>query len=85
MTDEKETSVRAKCLRKKYMGVWKQESSLMSRGWARPQNRGQVHAQEQDKEHALLLWKGGEPQEEELGHIAVVLPPHAILISAGNE
>lgn len=34
VTDEKETSVRAKCLRKKYMGVWKQESSLMSRGWA---------------------------------------------------
>ena len=31
VTDEKETSVRAKCLRKKYMGVWRRGSSLMSR------------------------------------------------------
>ena len=31
MTDEKETSVRVKWLRKKYMGVWRRESRLMSR------------------------------------------------------
>ena len=32
VTDEKETSVKAKWLRKKYMGVWRGGSSLMSRG-----------------------------------------------------
>ena len=32
VTDEKETSVKAKWLRKKYMGVWRRGSSLMSRG-----------------------------------------------------
>ena len=31
VTDEKETSEKAKWLRKKYMGVWRRESSLMSR------------------------------------------------------
>ena len=41
-----------------------------------PQHRGQVHAQEQGKEHGLLLWPDGEPQEEKLGHAALVLPPH---------
>ena len=30
------------------------------------QHRGQVHAQEEGEEHALLLWPDGEPQEEEL-------------------
>ena len=49
------------------------------------QHRGQVHAQEQGEEHALLPWRDGEPQEEELGHTAVVLRPHAALLSAGDE
>ena len=31
VTDEKEASVKAKWLRKKYMGVWSRESSLMSK------------------------------------------------------
>ena len=31
VTEEKEMSVRATWLRKKYMGVWRQGSSLMSR------------------------------------------------------
>ena len=35
VTDEKETSVRAKWLRKKYMGVCRWESSLMSRMMSR--------------------------------------------------
>ena len=30
------------------------------------QHCGQVHAQEEGEEHALLLWPDGEPQEEEL-------------------
>ena len=50
-----------------------------------PQDCGQVHAQEQGKEHTLLLWHDGEPQEEELRHAALVLPPHAPLLSAGEE
>ena len=37
-----------------------------------PQHHDQVHAQEQGKEHALLLWPDGKPQEEELGHAALV-------------
>ena len=45
------------------------------------QHRGQVHAQEQGEEHALLPWLDGEPQEEELGHAALVLPPHGLLLS----
>ena len=49
------------------------------------QHRGQVHAQEQGEEHTLLLWPDGEPQEEELGHTALVLPRHAPLLSAGGE
>lgn len=49
------------------------------------QHRGQVHAQEQGGEHAPLLWLDGEPQEEELGHVALILRPHALLISAGDE
>jgi len=49
------------------------------------QHHGQVHAQEQGEEHALLLWLDGEPQEEELGHMALILKSHALLISAGNE
>ena len=49
------------------------------------QHRGQVHAQEQSEEHALLLWPDGESQEEELGHTALVLPPHAPLLCAGDE
>ena len=49
------------------------------------QHHGQVHAQEQGEEHPLLLWPDGEPQEEELGHVALILKPHALLISAGNE
>jgi len=48
-----------------------------------PQHCGQVHAQEQGKEDALLLCLDGEPQEEELGYAALVLPPHAPLLSAG--
>ena len=48
------------------------------------QHRGQVHAQEEGKEHALLLWPDGEPQEEELRHVALILRPHA-LISSGDE
>ena len=49
VTDEKEMSVRAKWLRKKYMGVWRRGSSLMSRMMSRfpstvvrymPRNRG---------------------------------------------
>ena len=35
VTDEKVISVRAKWLRKKYMGVWRRESSLMSRRMSR--------------------------------------------------
>ena len=49
------------------------------------QHCGQVHAQKQGKEHALLLWLDGDPQEEELGHAALVLPPHAPLLSAADE
>ena len=49
------------------------------------QHCGQVHAQEQSEEHALLLWPDGESQEEELGHAALIFPPHAPLLSAGNE
>ena len=49
-----------------------------------PQNCGQVHVHEQGKEHALLLWPNGEPQEEELRHAALVLPPYAVLASAGK-
>ena len=43
-----------------------------------PQHHGQVHAQEEGK-GALLLWPDGEPQEEQLGHKALVLPPHTVL------
>ena len=49
------------------------------------QHCGQVHAQEQGKEHALMLWLDGEPQKEELGHAAMILPIDALLLSAGNE
>ena len=49
------------------------------------QHRGQVHAQEEGEEHALLLWPDGEPQEEELGHAALVLPRHAPLLSHGGQ
>ena len=49
------------------------------------QQRGQVHAQEQGEEHALLPWPDGQPQEEELGHAALVLKPHAAHLSAGVE
>ena len=50
-----------------------------------PQCHGQVHAQEQGKEHILPLWLDGEPQEEELRHVALVLPPHAAFLYSGNE
>ena len=49
------------------------------------QHCGQIHAQEQGKEQVLLLWLDGEPQEEELGHAALVLPPHADFLSSENE
>ena len=49
------------------------------------QHGGQVHVQEQGKEHALVLWPNREPQEEEFGHAAMILPLHAPLLSAGNE
>ena len=49
-----------------------------------PQHCGEVHAQEQSKEHTLLLWWDGQPQEEELGHAALVLHPHAPLLSSGE-
>ena len=49
-----------------------------------PQHCGQVHAKEQGKEHALLLWPVGKPQEEELGHTALVLPPHAPPLTDGE-
>ena len=42
------------------------------------QHRDQVHAQEQGKEHTLLLWPDGEPQEEELRHAALIFPPHGL-------
>ena len=48
------------------------------------QHCGQVHAQEQGKEHSLLLWLVGAPQEEELRHMALVIPPHAAFLSSGN-
>ena len=48
-------------------------------------HRGQVHAQEQGEEHTLLPWPDGQPQEEELGHAALVLKPHAAHLSAGVE
>ena len=38
-----------------------------------PQHRGQIHAQEQGKEHSLPLWLDGESQEEEIGHVSLVL------------
>ena len=50
-----------------------------------PQHCGQIHAQEQGKEDAQLLWLHGEPQEEELRHMALVPPPHAHFLSSGNE
>ena len=43
------------------------------------QHRGQVHAQEQAEDHVLLLWPNREPQEEELGHAALVLRSHTVL------
>ena len=43
------------------------------------QHRGQVHAQEQGEERALLLWPNREPQEEEPGHAALVLRSHTVL------
>ena len=43
------------------------------------QHRDQVHAPEQGEEHAMMLWLDGEPQEEELRHAALVLPPHSLL------
>ena len=49
-----------------------------------PQHYCQVHAQEQGKEHALMLWLDGAPQEEELRHMALVIPPHAAFLSSGN-
>ena len=49
-----------------------------------PQHCGQIHAQEQGKEHALLLMLNGEPQEEELRHAALVLSPHAFPALAWN-
>ena len=49
------------------------------------QHCGQVHAQEQSEEHALLLWTDGESQEEELRHVALILRPHALLISSEDE
>ena len=45
------------------------------------QQRGQVHAQEQGEEHALLPWPDGQPQEEELGHAALVLRPHTGILT----
>ena len=45
---------------------------------------GQVHAQVWGKEHALLLWPDGEPQEEELRHMALVLSLHVLLKFAGE-
>ena len=50
-----------------------------------PQHHGQVHAQEQGKEHALLLWLDVEPQEEELRHTSLVLPPHAGMNGIGEK
>ena len=47
------------------------------------QHHGQVHAQEQGKEHSLLLWPDWEPQEEELRHRALFLTPRAPFLSAG--
>ena len=52
-----------------------------------PQHCGQVHAHKQGKEHALLLWPDGYPQEEEFRHATpslLVPPPHVLLASAGN-
>ena len=50
-----------------------------------PQHCGQVHSQEQGKEHTQLLWLDGWPQEKELGHAALVLLPHTAFLSSGNE
>ena len=41
------------------------------------QHCGQVHGQEHGEEDILMLWSDGEPQEEELEHSALILPPHA--------
>ena len=49
------------------------------------QHRGQIHPQKQGKEHALPLWPEGEPQDEELGHAALIFPLHAPLLSAVKE
>ena len=48
------------------------------------QHCGQIHAQEQGKEHALLLSMDVEPEEEELGHAALVVPPHAPVLFSGE-
>ena len=48
-----------------------------------PQHCGQVYAQEQDKEHALLLWPVGEPQEEELRYVCLVLRSHIVFYMLG--
>ena len=49
-----------------------------------PQHSCQVHGQEQDEEDILLLWSDGKPQEEEVGHSALVLHSHDSLVSAGK-
>ena len=60
VTEEKETSVRARWLRKKYMGVWRRGSSLMSRMMSRfpstvvrymPRNRAK-------KKPCFSVWMG---------------------------
>ena len=68
-------SVKARWLRKKYMGVWRQGSSLMMCSGT---------CQEQGKEYILLLWLDEEPQGEEPRQVALVLPPHAPLLFAGE-
>lgn len=85
VTDENIMSVKARWLREEvHGGVEVRVQPDEQDDEQGPQHGGQVHAQEQGKEHALLLWPDGEPQKEELEHISLVIPPPAPLLSAGE-
>lgn len=83
VTDEKETSMRAKWLRKKYIGIYLGGESPV--WWTGSQNWGQIHAQEQDGKHTLLLPPNKGVHEKELGLASLVLCPHNAFLFAGDE
>lgn len=68
------------------MGVWRRRQPDEQDDEEVAQNRGQVQRPGTGAQNALpaalARW---EPQEEELGHAALVFPLHALLLSAGNE